>query len=193
LLQRAYDWVMELATHRHAIWWLAAISFIESSVFPIPPDVMLIPMILAARNHAWRIALVCTVASVLGGIAGYGIGAFLFEALGRPVLEFYHAMEKFDHARAMYNEHGPLIVFTAGFSPIPYKIFTIASGVTEMDIWSFVAASAVGRGGRFFLVAVLLWKYGEAIRTFIEKNLARLTLIFVILLVGGFLVVKLFV
>lgn len=190
MLQRLYDWTMSLAGHPHALWALALVSFAESSFFPVPPDVLVIPMVLAAREKAWKIALVCTVASVVGGIAGYGIGAFLFEAVGEPVLAFYHALEKFDQARAMYNEHGVLIVFTAGFSPIPYKIFTIASGVTGMDPISFALASAVGRGARFFLVAGLLWKYGEPIRTFIENNLAKLTLAFVLLLIAGFAAIK---
>ncbi len=191
MLQRLYDWTMSLAGHRHALWALAVLSFAESSFFPVPPDVLIIPMILAARERAWKIALICTVTSVLGGIAGYGIGAFLFDAIGQPILEFYHALEKFTEARTMYNEHGVLIVFTAGFSPIPYKIFTIASGVTGMDPVSFALASLVGRGARFFLVAALLWKYGEPIRDFIEKNLAKLTLAFVLLLIGGFVLVKL--
>ena len=190
MLQRLYDWTMSLAGHRHALWALALVSFAESSFFPVPPDVLIIPMILAAREKAWKIAAVCTLTSVLGGIAGYGIGAFLFDAVGQPVLAFYHALEKFEEARQLYNEHGVLIVFTAGFSPIPYKIFTIASGVTGMEPISFALASLVGRGMRFFLVAWLLWKFGEPIRTFVENNLAKLTLLFVILLVGGFVLVK---
>ncbi len=182
---------MALAAHPHAIWILAAMSFIESSVFPIPPDVMLIPMVLAARTRAWRIAMVCTIASVLGGMAGYGIGYFLYEAVGRPVLEFYHALEKFEQTRSLYNDYGVLIVFSAGFSPIPYKIFTIASGVTGMEPVSFALASLVGRGARFFLVAALLWKFGEPIRDFIERHLGKLALLFVLLLAAGFVAVKL--
>ena len=190
MLRALYDRTMDLSAHRHAIWALAVISFAESSFFPIPPDVLLIPMVVAAREKAWRIALVCTVASVLGGILGYGIGAFLFDALGRPILDFYSAAERFEEVRALYNEHGALIVFSAGFSPIPYKIFTIASGVTGLDPASFALASAVGRGCRFFLVAALLWKFGEPIRVFIEKRLGLLTILFCVGLVGGFVVVK---
>nr|WP_069189522.1 YqaA family protein [Candidatus Terasakiella magnetica] len=191
MLQRLYDWTMGLAAHRHALMILALISFAESSFFPIPPDILLIPMVLAARDQAWKIAFVCTLSSVLGGIAGYGIGYGFFEALGQPVLEFYHAVEKFDAVKELYNEHGVLIVFSAGFSPIPYKLFTIASGVTQMDVTSFALTSLVGRGLRFFLVAALLWKFGEPIREFIEKHLGKLTLIFVLLLAGGFALIKL--
>ena len=163
---------------------------IESSFFIVPPDVLLIPMVLAARNRAWLIAGVCTVGSVLGGVLGYGIGMFAFEAMGRPILEAYHALAKFEEMRGLYNEHGALIVFSAGFSPIPYKVFTIASGVADMNILTFTVASIVGRGARFFLVAFLLWKFGETINTFIERYLAQLTLAFVVLLVAGFIALK---
>lgn len=181
---------MTLAAKPYALWALALVAFAESSFFPIPPDVLIIPLVLAAREKAWKIATVCTVASVAGGIAGYGIGAFLFEAVGQPILEFYHALEKFNAAKDMYNEHGALIVFSAGFSPIPYKVFTIASGVTGMDPVSFTLASLVGRAGRFFLVAALLWKFGAPIRTFIEAHLGKLALAFVVLLAGGFILIK---
>ena len=186
MLRRLYDHTIALSAHRLALPALAVIAFAESSVFPIPPDVLLIPMVLAARSRAWVIAGVTTAASVLGGLAGYGIGAFLFDSLGAPVLEFYHAMEQFEAARALYNEHGVMIVFTAGFSPIPYKIFTIASGVTGMEPISFALASLVGRGLRFFIVAALLWRYGEPILAFVEKRLGALALAFCVLLVGGF-------
>ena len=190
MIRPLYDWTMALAAKPYALWALALVAFAESSFFPIPPDVLIIPMVLAARQKAWKIAVVCTVASVAGGIAGYGIGAFLFDAVGQPILDLYHATEKFDEIRALYNEHGVLIVFSAGFSPIPYKLFTIASGVTGMDPVSFALASLVGRAGRFFLVAGLLWKFGAPIRTFIEAHLGKLSLAFVVLLVGGFVLIK---
>jgi len=190
MLRRLYDWTLDLAAHRHAMWALFFVAVIESSVFLVPPDVLLIPMVLAARKRAWWIAGVCTVGSVLGGIGGYGIGQFAFDAVGRPILEMYHALAKFEEIRGLYNEHGALIVFSAGFSPIPYKVFTIASGVADMNLLTFTAASIVGRGARFFLVAALLWKFGDPIKTFIEKYLAQLTLAFVVLLVAGFIVIK---
>lgn len=190
MLHRLYDWTMGLAGHRHALWVLAAIAFIESSVFPIPPDVLIIPMVLAARARAWRIALVATLASVLGGGLGYLIGAALFETLGRPLLEFYGQMDSFEEFRRTYDEWGAWIVAGAGFTPFPYKVVTIASGVVGLDPVTFMTASAVSRGARFFLVAALLWKFGPTIRVFIEKYLPQLTWAFFILLIGGFVALR---
>ncbi len=181
---------MSLSGHRHAIWVLAALTFAESSVFPVPPDILLIPMVLAARDRAWLLALVCTIASVFGGLAGYGIGYFLFEEIGRPVIEFYGYAEKFDTFREAYNEWGAWIVAGAGFTPFPYKVITIASGVTGLDLTTFTVASFLSRGARFFLVAGLLWYFGEPIRRFVEKNLALLATIFFVLLFGGFVAAR---
>lgn len=190
MLRRLYDWTMGLAAHPHALVALAAISFIESSVFPIPPDVLLIPMVLAARERAWLIAGVCTVASVVGGYAGYAIGLFLYETLGHPILEFYGALDQFERFRELYNEWGGWIVGMAGFTPFPYKVITIASGVTELDPVTFGIASALSRGARFFLVAALLWRFGPPIRRFVEANLPTLAWLFFALLLGGFLAVS---
>lgn len=190
MLHRLYDWTMGLAGHRHALWVLAAIAFIESSVFPIPPDVLIIPMVLAAPARAWRIALVATLASVLGGGLGYLIGAALFETLGRPLLEFYGQMGSFEEFRRTYDEWGAWIVAGAGFTPFPYKVVTIASGVVGLDPVTFMTTSAVSRGARFFLVAALLWKFGPTIRVFIEKYLPQLTWAFFILLIGGFVALR---
>ncbi|GIK98252.1 MAG: cytochrome b561 [Alphaproteobacteria bacterium] len=190
VLQRLYDWTMGLAGHRHALPVLAAISFIESSIFPIPPDVLLIPMVLAARERAWLIAAVCTVASVAGGYAGYAIGYFLYEALGQPILEFYGALGQFAEFRGLYNEWGAWIVGMAGFTPFPYKVITIASGVTQLDPTTFGIASALSRGARFFLVAALLWRFGEPIRRFVEANLPTLAWLFFALVLAGFLSVR---
>ncbi len=190
MLRRLYDWTLGLAGHRHALWVLAAVAFIESSVFPIPPDVLIIPMVLAARARAWRIAAVATVASVAGGGLGYLIGAALFETLGQPLLEFYGMMGSFQEFQQAYQDRGFEIVFAAGFSPFPYKVITIASGVAGLDPVTFMAASAVSRGARFFLVAALLWKFGPPIRVFIERHLPHLAWAFVILLIGGFVAVR---
>ena len=190
MLRRLYDWTMNLAGHRHAVWWLAVIAFAESSVFPVPIDLMLIPMVLAARGRAWQYAAVATAASVAGGVAGYGIGAALFHTVGQPILDFYGYREAFAAAQEQYNSHGGWIVFTAAWSPIPYKVFTIASGVTRVDMDSFVVASVLGRGMRFFLVAGLLWRFGDPIRAFIERHLGPLSLLFLVLLVAGFLALK---
>ena len=190
MLKKLYDWVMELADHPKALWILAVMSFAESSFFPIPPDVLLIPMVLAAPTRAWRIAMVCSVSSVFGGLFGYVIGAYFFDVVGQPIVDFYHLQSGFERFTALYNEFGAIIVAVAGFSPIPYKVFTIASGVTNLDLTTFIVSSAVSRSARFFLVAALLWKYGSPIREFIENHLAKLTLLFCILLVGMFVMLK---
>ena len=169
MLRRLYDWTLSLARHRHAMPALAGVSFVESSVFPIPPDVLLIPMVLAKPEKAFRIAAVCTAASVLGGLLGYAIGVFLFEELGKPLLEFYGYGTKFAEFQGKYHDWGAWVVFIAGVTPFPYKVITILSGVTALDIFIFTVASVVARGLRFFIVAGLLWRYGEPIQAFIEK------------------------
>lgn len=190
MLRRLYDYTMGLAASRYAVWALAIISFAESSIFPIPPDVLLIPMVMAARHKWLRYVAVTTVFSVLGGLAGYAIGWGLWEVAGRPILELYGAMEKFAQVEAWYNEWGAWIVFVAGFSPVPYKVFTIASGAFGMDLLIFTVASIVPRGGRFLLVGALIWYFGEPIRTFIERYLGLLTLLFCVLLIGMYFVVR---
>ena len=190
MLRKLYDLTMALSAHRHALVALAVISFVESSVFPIPPDVLLIPMVLAARASAWRIALVCTVASVLGGFAGYGIGYLLFETVGRPILDLYGYGAEFTRFQGYYNEWGAWIVAGAGLTPFPYKVITIASGVTALDPVVFGVASALSRGLRFFAEAALLWYFGAPVRAFIENNLGWLTVLFFALLVGGFALVR---
>jgi membrane protein YqaA with SNARE-associated domain len=182
--------MMGLAAHRHALWWLAAVSFIESSVFPIPPDVMLIPMVLAARRKAWTYAAVATLASVIGGWLGYAIGYWLFEAVGRPVIDFYHLEAGFTSFQAKFNEWGAWIVLLKGMTPIPFKLVTIASGVVHLDPLVFTLASIGSRSMRFFLVAGLLYIYGDPIRLFIERRLTLVTSAFVVALVGGFLIIK---
>jgi membrane protein YqaA with SNARE-associated domain len=190
VIRPLYDWTLALAGHRHALWALAAVSFIESSIFPIPPDVLLIPMVLAAPTRAWKIALVCTVSSVLGGMLGYGIGYFLFEQVGRPLLEFYGYAPKFAQFKDTYNEWGAWAVFIAGVTPFPYKVITILSGVTALDPAVFSIASVLARGLRFFLVAALLWKFGPPIKDFIEARLGLVFVVFCVGLVGGFVAIK---
>lgn len=190
MLQRLYDRTIELSGHRHALWVLAAVAFIESSVFPIPPDVLIIPMVLAAREKAWKIAAICTIFSVIGGIAGYGIGYFLYETIGQPLLDFYGYGDKFAQFQGYYNEWGAWIVGGAGLTPFPYKVITIASGVTQLDPVVFTIASVLSRGARFFLVAGLLWYFGQPIRIFIEAHLGKLTIAFFVLLLGGFVALK---
>ncbi len=190
MLRRLYDWTIDLAARPWAVWALAIVAFVESSVFPIPPDVMLIPMILAARDRAWFYAGVCTVASVLGGYLGYYIGFALFETVGQSILSAYHATERFDAFAAKYNEWGAWIVAFFGVTPFPYKVITIASGATNLDPFIFGVASVLSRGARFFLVAALLWYVGPPIRAWIEKRLGLTTILFFVLLFGGFLAVR---
>ncbi len=190
MLRGLYDWTMRLGERPGAMWALAAVAFVESSVFPIPPDVLLIPMVLAARAKWWRMAAVCTVASVLGGVAGYGIGALLFDAVGRPVLEFYGQGGAFETFRQSYNELGAWIVAGAGVTPFPYKVITIASGATGLDMGVFMTASVLSRGLRFFLEAWLLYYIGPPVRHFVEKNLGLTFTAFLVALLGGFVVVR---
>ncbi len=181
---------MVLSGHPKAAWVLSAVSFVESSVFPIPPDAMLIPMVLAERAKAWFFAALCTVSSVLGGIAGYAIGFFLFELAGKAILDFYGYGDAFSQFAGRYNEYGAWIVFLAGVTPFPYKVITIASGATQLNFWVFMAASLAARGLRFFMVSGLLYWFGPPIRDFIERRFALVTTLFLVSLFAGFLAIK---
>jgi membrane protein YqaA with SNARE-associated domain len=190
VIDRFYSRTLALAASRHAMWALMAVSFAESSFFPLPPDILLIPMILARPRRAWLIAAVCTAASVLGGLVGYAIGYFLFDAVGRPVLEFYHAMDKYEALKAAFAQWGAWIIVLKGLTPIPFKLVTIASGVVQFDLVAFVLASLVSRSLRFFLLAALLWWFGDAVREFIERRLMLVTSALAAALIGGFLVLR---
>ena len=190
LVKATYDYMLNLASRRNAMYFLFAVAFIESSFFPIPPDVMLIPMVLAAPAKAWRIAGIAMAASVLGGAFGYAIGVFFFDLIARPILTFYGYMHQFDVFKDYYHEWGAWIVFGAGITPFPYKVITIASGVVHLDFAVFMLASVVARGMRFYLVAWLLKKYGEPMKEYIEKNLGMLSVLFLLLLLGGFACIK---
>ena len=190
MLRRLFAWTMGLAAHRHARWALAIVSFAESSFFPVPPDVVLVPMVLADRSRAWVLAAICTVASVAGGLAGYAIGVLAFDAVGLPILEFYGMVETYEEFSATFNEYGWFIIFAAGLTPLPYKVFTITSGVTGLALPVFIAGSVISRGIRFFAEAALLRIFGEPIRAFIERYMGALTIAFVVLLVGGFALVR---
>ena len=190
LIQKTYDIKLELSAKPNAMFFLFLVAFAESSFFPIPPDVMIIPMVLATPNKAWRIAALATIASVLGGYFGYGIGVFAFDLIAKPILEFYNAFEQFHQFEDYYHEYGAWIVFGAGITPFPYKIITIASGVVHLDLFVFTIASVLARGMRFFLVAWLLKKYGPPMKIFIEKHLGILSILFLLLLIGGFASLK---
>ncbi len=187
-----YDAVLNLSGKQNALFWLFVVSFVESSFFPIPPDIMLIPMILATPQKAWKLAGICTLASVIGAYLGYIIGVYFFELIAEPLLNFYGYLQKFNEFKALYEEYGAWIVFGAGITPFPYKIITIASGVVHLNLAVFTVASILARGLRFFLIAWLLKTYGEKMKIFIEKNLGWLSVLFLVLLIGGFLLLKLF-
>ena len=190
MLRNTYDWMMRQAEGPYALWALAFVSFIESSVFPFPPDVMLIPMILAAPHRAWLIASVCTIASVAGGVAGYGIGYFAMDSIGMPVLEFYGKAEKFLEYQSTFDEWGAWAVLMAGVTPFPYKVITIASGAFQLNIVVFILSSIVARAIRFFAIAGLLYWFGRPIRDFIERWFGLLSIAFFVQLIGGFLAVS---
>lgn len=191
LTRRIYDHTLNLASRKNALTWLFVISFIESSFFPIPPDIMIIPMVLATPKEAYKIAGGATVASVLGGYFGYFIGVYGFELIARPLLEFYGYMKQFGEFENYYHEYGAWIVFGAGITPFPYKIITIASGVVRLDLVVFTIASVIARGMRFYFIAWLLKRFGDPMKVFIEKNLNLLSILFLLLLIGGFAAVKL--
>ena len=175
MLRALYDRVLALAAHRRASAWLAGVSFAESSVFPIPPDAMLIPMCIARPERAYRYAAVCTAASVLGGVLGYLIGLYLFEALAEPVLRAYGYADALARFQGWYDRWGALVILIKGLTPIPYKIVTIASGAAKFSFPVFLAASIATRGARFFLLAFLLRRFGPPIRDFIERRLTLVT------------------
>lgn len=188
-IRRLYDWSLGVAAHRHASWYLAGVSFAESSFFPVPPDLMLIPMAIANRSKAFFYAFICTIASVAGGVAGYLIGALFFELIAEPILAFYGYAEKFDKFGDLYREYGAWIVIAGGFTPVPYKVITIASGVVSLNPVVFILASLGSRGGRFFLVSTLLYFFGPSIKTFVERYLPWLAILAFLLLIGGFVVI----
>lgn len=190
IIRRLYDWTMNLAATRNAERMLAVVAFAESSVFPIPPDVMLIPMVLSERARWIRYAVVCTLASIAGALLGYAIGMFLYEQAAVPILEFYGYLDKFERFREIFNAWGWWFVMIAGLTPFPYKVITIASGAAGLSLPIFVVASIVSRGLRFFIVSALLYFFGPPIRDFIERRLGLLFTLFMILLVGGFAAVR---
>lgn len=190
MLKRLYNWTLSLASHRHAPAWLGGVSFVESSFFPIPPDVMLLPMCLAQPRKALFYALVCTVASVLGAMLGYAIGALFFETIGQPVLAFYGYEDKFMEFQRVFKEQGWIWVAIFGLTFLPFKVITIASGLAGLSFGPFLIASIASRGTRFFLVAGLLRLFGEPIAAFIEKRFNLVVSVFTLLLIGGFLAIS---
>ena len=189
-LKRTYNWTLEKAQHKNAKWYLSLISFAESSFFPIPPDILLIPMALASKAKALFYAFMCTLFSVLGGILGYSIGYFFYNSVGIYIVEFYHLENSFSVFENYYKEFGILIVLGAGITPFPYKFITIASGVFGLNIFLFIIVSIIGRGLRFYLIAILLYFFGERIRLIIDRYFNILTVTFFILLVGSVFIIR---
>lgn len=190
MLRKLYDWVFRLAEHRRATWALAGISFAESSVFPIPPDTLLIPMVLAKRHKWIYYATICLAASILGAFLGYFFGAVLYDSIGKPILEFYGKEDAFEKIKDWNDKWGGWGILLAAVTPFPYKVITIFSGFTHLSLIQFTIVSVIGRGLRFFLVAGLIYKVGEPIREFVEKRLALMFTLATLLLVGGFVLVK---
>ena len=189
-LKRLYNWTLVKANHKNAKWYLSLISFAESSFFPIPPDILLIPMALASKARALFYASICTLFSVLGGILGYAIGYFFYNSLGIYIVEFYQLENSFSIFENYYKEFGILIVLGAGITPFPYKFITIASGVFGLNIFLFIIISIIGRGLRFYLIAILLYFFGEKIKLIIDKYFNILTIVFFILLVGSVFIIR---
>ncbi len=186
MLRRAYDWVLGWADHRYGGLALLLLAFAESSVFPIPPDVLLMALALGKPGAAFRFALICSVGSVAGGLAGYLIGWLLMDGLGRPIIELYNAQAAYAEVEQRFVEYGGWAVAIAGFTPIPYKVFTIAAGATQLSLSSFVLASVVSRSARFFLISGLIYYYGPTIKVFIDKYFNILTIVFTVLVLLGF-------
>lgn len=189
MLRRMYEWVIHWAYTPYGAPALFLLAFMESSFFPVPPDVLLIALSLGAPKKAFRFAALCTIGSVLGGLFGYYIGYSLFDLFGAKIIAFYGFDDKYEMVRVMYRRYDVWFVGAAGFTPIPYKVFTIAAGAFHMDLLRFVIASALSRGARFFLVSALIWKFGEPIKSGIDKYFNLLSILFFVILVAGFIVI----
>ncbi len=190
MLRRLYNWTISLAESPYALWALAVVAFVESSVFPIPPDVIMIPMIIARPSKAFLIAMVAMMASVMGALLGYYIGAGLFDVVGKPILEFYGKTDAAAQFSQRFKDYGAWAVLIAGITPFPFKVITIMSGWTGLNLTIFIVSAIIARGLRFFIIAGLLWKFGTPIRDFIERRLGLVFILFLILLLGGFYLVK---
>src|SRR3974377_1874031 len=188
MLRRIYDWCVDAADKPHAVWILGGVAFAESSFFPVPPDIMLLPMSLAQPKRAWLYASVCTVASVLGGVLGYAIGALLYDSVGHWLLNLHRPGGKVEAFRASYAEWGALIILLKGLTPIPYKLVTITSGFAGYNLWLFILFSIITRGGRLLMAGIVLNRYGEWIKVRIERHLALSVAILAIVLVAGFII-----
>lgn len=190
IVKKVYDWVLAWADTPYAPYALFLLAFTESSFFPIPPDVLLITMAISLPLKAFRFALICSVGSVLGGIFGYGIGVFFMDSVGMGIIEWYGVTAKYEQIEKLYQDYDAVAVFLAGFTPIPYKVFTIAAGAFNLNFAVFVLASLISRSARFFILAFLIHKYGAGIKIFIEKYFNILTIVFTVIIIGGFVLVR---
>jgi membrane protein YqaA with SNARE-associated domain len=189
-IKKLYDWVLHWAETPYGVPALFVLAFAESSFFPVPPDVLLIALAISIPRKSFKYAVICTAGSILGGMLGYAIGHYGYEAVGKPIVDFYHGQAIMDTIKLQYDKHGFIGILIAAITPIPYKVFTIASGVFEFDFWLFLIGSVIGRSTRFFLVAGLIWKFGPSIKIFIDKYFNLLCWVFMVLLIGGFILMK---
>lgn len=191
MLRPLYNWILARAARKDAVWWMAGVSFAESSFFPLPPDIMLVPMCLAQPKKLWWYTNICAVASLLGGVLGYAIGYFLFESVGRLVIELYDAQDSFLRFQEMFALYGPWFLILKGVTPIPYKLLTIAAGFAKLDVTIFMLCSVVARFSRFYMIAILLHFYGPQVQEIIEKRLMLVTSVMLVIVIGGLLSFKL--
>lgn len=191
MLRKLYDLCMEWIATPYGLWALFLIAFVESSFFPIPPDVFLIALCVSVPTRAFKYAAICTVGSVLGGAFGYGLGVWFMDSAGQMILDWYHLAEKYETVQSLYREYDAWAVGAAGFTPLPYKLFTITAGAFRIDFITFMVVSLAARAARFFLVAAFIWKFGPSVKKYIDKYFNILSIVFMVLLIGGFALLKL--
>ncbi|KAA0681089.1 YqaA family protein [Roseomonas genomospecies 6] len=190
MLRPLYNRILQLSARKDAVWWMSAVSFAESSFFPLPPDIMLVPMCLAEPKKLWRYTNICALASLIGGLFGYAVGFYLFESIGRLIIDLYNAQESFQRFQDMFAEFGPWFLILKGITPIPYKLLTITAGFAHLDLTVFILCSIVARFSRFYMIAILLHFYGPQVRDIIEKRLMLVTTVLLVIIIGGLLSFK---
>lgn len=190
MLRPLYNRILQLSARKDAVWWMSAVSFAESSFFPLPPDIMLVPMCLAEPKKLWRYTNICALASLIGGLFGYAVGFYLFESVGRLIIDVYNAQESFHRFQEMFAEFGPWFLILKGITPIPYKLLTITAGFAHLDLTVFILCSIVARFSRFYMIAILLHFYGPQVRDIIEKRLMLVTTVLLVIIIGGLLSFK---
>jgi Predicted membrane protein len=190
MLRPLYNRILQLSARKDAVWWMAGVSFAESSFFPLPPDIMLVPMCLSEPKKLWRYTNICALASLIGGLFGYAVGFYLFESIGRLIIDFYNAQDSFQRFQDMFAEFGPWFLILKGVTPIPYKLLTITAGFAHLDLTVFILCSIVARFSRFYMIAILLHFYGPQVRDIIEKRLMLVTTVLLVIVIGGLLSFK---